>query len=124
MPRNPSCQRCRLHYGTSFVCVPSDGVGTGKVMLVGEAPGAEEEKLGRPFVGSAGRILDRALGEAGLSRSDVVISNLVRCRPPDNRTPHKDEAAACLPYLLEDIETYRPRLIVCLGGAALDGLTG
>ena len=93
-------------------------------MLIGEAPGAEEEKKGQPFLGAAGRILDQALVEAGLRREQVYISNVVKCRPPANRTPHKKEADACLTYLLEEIETIRPAIVVALGNAPLEALTG
>lgn len=116
------CTRCALHRTTTNVCIPGDGA-AGGIMFVGEAPGAEEERDGRPFVGQAGKRLDEALVEAGLRREDVYIANAVRCRPPLNRTPTPDEAAACLPYLLQDIERVQPRLIVALGNAALATLT-
>lgn len=93
-------------------------------MLIGEAPGAEEERHGEPFLGPAGRILDQALVEAGLGRERVYISNVVKCRPPSNRTPHDSEADACLTYLLEEIETIRPAVIVTMGNASLRALTG
>lgn len=93
-------------------------------MLVGEALGAEEEKVGRPFVGAAGRVLDRALSDAGLRREDVYISNVVKCRPPQNRTPVQSEQDSCLPYLLEEIESVKPKVIVALGGSAMKALTG
>lgn len=94
------------------------------VLLVGEAPGREEDASGRPFVGRAGRILDRALEHARLTRESVFITNLVRCRPPRNRRPKTSEMETCRPYLLQEIEAVRPRLIVTLGGTALRGLLG
>lgn len=95
-------------------------------MLIGEAPGAEEERSSppRPFVGPAGKKLNEALLAAGIDRSSVYISNSAKCRPPLNRPPEKDELAACFPYLLEEIETVRPKVIVLLGNTALGALTG
>lgn len=122
--RNPSCTKCELHKFTRYVCAWGDGPETAQIMLVGEALGAEEEKVGRPFVGAAGAVLDKALGEAGLKRSEVYISNIAKCRPPQNRTPHQEEQDACLPYLIQEIETVKPKVIVALGGTALKSLTG
>lgn len=93
-------------------------------MLVGEAPGADEDASGVPFVGKAGKILDRALNEAGLVRSQVYITNTAKCRPPGNRTPTQTETDTCLPYLVDEIATVRPRVVVALGNAALNTLTG
>lgn len=125
MPRNPNCQRCllsALHPNT--VCLYGVGPTDAKIMLVGEAPGADEDKHGEPFLGPAGRILNQALTEAGLDRKQVYISNVVKCRPPQNRTPSNDEADACLTYLLEEIESVRPAVVVALGNAPLRALTG
>jgi uracil-DNA glycosylase len=99
--------------------VPGEGSATAKVVLVGEAPGASEDKLGRPFVGSAGRLLDRLLEEAGLDRDDVFITNVVKARPPGNRDPKADEVAHHLPWLEAQLEAIRPRLLVPLGRHAL-----
>jgi uracil-DNA glycosylase family 4 len=99
--------------------VPGEGSATAKVVLVGEAPGASEDKLGRPFVGSAGRLLDRLLEEAGLDREDVFITNVVKARPPGNRDPKADEVAHHLPWLEAQLEAIRPRLLVPLGRHAL-----
>lgn len=88
-------------------------------MLVGEAPGFNEDKYGRPFVGAAGRFLDELLGEAGLQRGDVYITNVVKHRPPNNRDPLPNELDACLPYLWRQIEIINPRLIVTLGRFSL-----
>ncbi len=94
------------------------------VLLVGEAPGADEDATGRPFVGRAGRILDAALEAARLPRESVFITNVVKCRPPRNRRPKPDELAACGPYLVRQIASVRPRVIVTLGATALRGLLG
>jgi DNA polymerase len=92
------------------------------VMFVGEAPGGEEDRLGRPFVGSADQLLDRLLAFAGFSRAEVYITNVVKCRPPGNRQPSPQEAAACYPYLIEQIRLIRPKIIVCLGALAVRSL--
>lgn len=91
-------------------------------MFVGEAPGAEEDRQGRPFVGPAGRLLDRLLAFAGFSRAEVYITNVVKCRPPGNRLPRPEEAAACRPYLAEQVRLIRPQIIVCLGALAAQAL--
>ena len=99
--------------------VPGEGSATASVMLVGEAPGAKEDELGRPFVGGAGKLLDRLLEEAGLERADVFITNVVKARPPGNRDPKADEVAHHLPWLQAQLEVIRPRLIVPVGRHAL-----
>jgi uracil-DNA glycosylase len=99
--------------------VPGEGSPTAAVMLVGEAPGASEDKAGRPFVGSAGRLLERLLAEAGLRREDVYITNVVKARPPGNRDPHRDEVAHHLPWLDAELEALQPRVVVPLGRHAL-----
>jgi DNA polymerase len=88
-------------------------------MFVGEAPGKREDETGRPFVGPAGHILDRALADADIPRKDVFITNVVKCRPPENRNPKDDEIYACLPYLQEQIRTISPRIIAALGTFAV-----
>lgn len=93
-------------------------------MLVGEAPGRDEDASGRPFVGRAGRILDAALKGAHLARDSVYITNLVKCCPPGNRRPKRDEWESCRPYLLAQIATVQPQAIVTLGATALRGLMG
>lgn len=93
-------------------------------MLIGEAPGGEEEATGRPFIGTAGRILNECLAVAGYSREELYISNAVKCRPPGNRTPSVQESSACFAYLAEEIDQIQPKVILCLGGAALKSLTG
>ena len=99
--------------------VPGEGSATAKVMLVGEAPGASEDRSGRPFVGSAGKLLDRLLEEAGLRRGDVFITNVVKARPPGNRDPKADEVAHHLPWLEAQLDVIRPKLLVPLGRHAL-----
>jgi len=118
-----ACVRCRLHEGRTNA-VPGEGPADATVMLVGEAPGKEEDASGRPFVGSAGRILEAALKAAGLPRDVVFITNVVKCRPPGNRTPKADEIGACRPYLLKQIAAVRPKVLVTLGSTALRGLLG
>jgi uracil-DNA glycosylase len=99
--------------------VPGEGSATAKVMLVGEAPGAREDESGRPFVGGAGKLLDRLLEEAGLERGDVFITNVVKARPPGNRDPKADEVAHHLPWLEAQLDVIRPTLLVPLGRHAL-----
>jgi DNA polymerase len=94
------------------------------VVFVGEAPGEEEDRQKKPFVGRAGRYLNEKLQEVGLRREDVYITNVVKSRPPGNRKPTKDEMMGCLPYLRKEIEIIKPKLIVCLGSTALEGLLG
>jgi DNA polymerase len=94
-------------------------------MIIGEAPGKEEDETGHPFVGSAGRYLDRVLEDAGLDRSDFFITNIVKCRPPKNRTPLKNEVDTCTSnYLFEQVELIDPELIVLLGGVAAKKMLG
>jgi len=99
--------------------VPGEGDADAVVVFVGEAPGATEEALGRPFVGRAGRLLDELLAEAGLERSDVWITNVVKARPPGNRDPKAPEIAHWMPFLERELEIIRPRLVVPLGRHAL-----
>ena len=104
--------------------VPGEGSPTAGVVLVGEAPGASEDRSGRPFVGSAGKLLDRLLEEAGLHREDVFITNVVKARPPGNRDPKADEVAHHLPWLEAQLEILSPRLLVPLGRHALKRFAG
>ncbi|MGB4681858.1 MAG: uracil-DNA glycosylase [Dethiobacteria bacterium] len=117
------CRLCRLRSGCTQV-VFADGSPNARLMLVGEGPGAEEDRLGLPFVGAAGKLLDRILEAAGLKRSELYIANVVKCRPPGNRLPAADEVAHCLPYLKEQIRLVNPQLIVCLGALATRTLIG
>jgi len=116
------CTRCGLHL-TRTQAVFGEGDPFAALMFVGEAPGAEEDQRGEPFVGQAGRLLDAMLATIGLQRGhDVYIANAVKCRPPNNRTPEADELAACFPYLRRQIELIQPRLIVALGRPAAQAL--
>lgn len=109
-----TCRRCRLAQERTHA-VSGEGNLSAMVLFIGEAPGAEEDRLGRPFVGRSGRYLTEVLARCGIARSDVYITNIVKCRPPDNRDPLPDELAACQDYLLRQIELIRPRIIVTLG---------
>jgi uracil-DNA glycosylase len=112
------CTRCRLAAGRTQVVF---GVGdpAADLMFVGEGPGAEEDRLGEPFVGRSGKLLDRLMAEEiGLDRSACFIANVVKCRPPDNRDPRPDEIHACRPYLEEQIRLVGPKVIVTLGNFA------
>lgn len=99
--------------------VPGDGNPHSKVVFIGEAPGEQEDKQGRPFVGNAGKLLEELLGTIGLQRSDVYITNVVKFRPPDNRDPTPEEKEACLPFLLAELAIIKPTVIVPLGRHAL-----
>ena len=109
-----TCTRCRLAEGRTNA-VPGEGSPNTEVVLVGEAPGANEDRLGRPFIGRAGDLLVRLLGSIEWRREDVFITNVVKCRPPDNRDPEPEEVAACAPYLKRQLEILDPALIVTLG---------
>ncbi len=117
------CRRCRLAEGRTQIVF---GVGDpgAEVVFVGEGPGEEEDRRGEPFVGRAGQLLDRMLAAIGLDRSRVYIANVVKCRPPGNRTPLPDEASACLPFLRGQIEAIRPRILCALGAHAAQSLLG
>ena len=108
------CTRCRLHAGRTMA-VPGEGHPDTEVVFVGEGPGVNEDRVGRPFVGRAGDLLVRFLGTIGWRREEVFITNVVKCRPPDNRDPEPDEVAACYPYLLRQLAVIDPALIVTLG---------
>ncbi|MXX32999.1 MAG: uracil-DNA glycosylase [Chloroflexi bacterium] len=108
------CTACRLHQGRTQT-VPGDGDPDAELMFIGEAPGANEDLQGRPFVGRAGQLLDDLLAGIGLSRPQVFVANVVKCRPPNNRDPMPDEIGCCEVYLREQIEGIRPKLIVLLG---------
>ena len=117
-----SCRACTLCERRKQA-VPGVGDRLARWMLVGEAPGAEEDERGEPFVGQAGRLLDNMLAALGLDRTqDVYIANAVKCRPPHNRTPERVELAACLPYLDRQIALVQPRLLVALGRPAAQAL--
>jgi len=109
-------RKCGLEIAKSCLNpVPGDGDPDAQLMFIGEAPGAQEDKLGRPFVGASGKFLDEMLESIGLRRDDVFVTNIVKFRPPDNRDPSKDEIETCLPYLLAQIKIIQPKLIIFLG---------
>jgi DNA polymerase len=111
------CTRCKLHAGRTNIVF---GVGSpgAKLMFVGEGPGADEDLQGEPFVGRAGKKLDEMIVAIGLTREQVYIANVVKCRPPQNRDPERDEIETCSPFLMRQIEIIRPRVIVTLGSPA------
>jgi DNA polymerase len=113
-----ACPKCPLAKGR-IRAVPGEGPPDASVMLIGEAPGYHENQQGRPFVGQAGQFLEELLGVAGLKRSDVFITNVVKCRPPGNRDPQPDEIAACSDYLNRQTAALKPRVIVTLGRYSL-----
>ncbi len=117
------CQRCKLYPGAQNL-VFGEGSASARLMFIGEAPGAEEDEQGRPFVGAAGQVLNNLMSKLGLNREEVYITNVVKSRPPNNRNPEPDEIAACLPFLKMQIAAIRPRVIVTLGKIATDALLG
>lgn len=112
-----ACQRCGLHK-TRINSVPGDGNINSKIMVIGEAPGEQEDLQGLPFVGKAGKLLDKMLLSIDLDRSNVYICNILKCRPPNNRNPENSEAEQCLDYLRHQFVIMRPKLIILLGSVA------
>jgi DNA polymerase len=115
------CTKCRLHQGRNKF-VFGTGNPNADVLVIGEGPGAEEDKQGLPFVGRAGQLLTDMLKAIKFSREEVYIGNVVKCRPPENRTPMQDEMDTCMPYLKKQCELIKPKLILCLGLTAAKGL--
>ena len=113
------CQKCTLSQGRTNA-VPGEGSLEAELMVVGEAPGRDEDLQGRPFVGRAGQLLTKIIDAMKFNREDVYITNVVKCRPPNNRNPNKEEIETCKNYLLEQIEMIKPRAIVALGRVATD----
>jgi uracil-DNA glycosylase family 4 len=111
------CTRCKLHKGRNKI-VFGDGNPRAELVFVGEGPGADEDAQGLPFVGRAGKLLTQMIEAMGLQRKDVYICNVVKCRPPENRAPEPDEVAACSPFLIRQIDSIHPKVIVCLGATA------
>lgn len=109
-----NCRKCGL-CNTRTNPVVGEGNPKAKIMFVGEAPGFNEDRMGRPFCGAAGRVLDELLESIGIKRGDVYISNLLKCRPPGNRDPQKEEISACSPFLERQIEIIKPKIICPLG---------
>jgi DNA polymerase len=117
------CTRCALHKGRNKI-VFADGSPTARLMFVGEGPGADEDAQGLPFVGRAGQLLNNMIAAMGLKREEVYIANVVKCRPPGNRTPEPDEANTCSPFLFRQIDVVRPQVLVALGATAATYLLG
>jgi uracil-DNA glycosylase family 4 len=115
------CTRCKLHKGRTKIVF---GVGNprAELMFVGEGPGADEDAQGEPFVGRAGQLLNNMIKAMGLRREDVYIANVVKCRPPGNRTPEPDECETCSPFLMRQIATVKPKVVVALGATAAKNL--
>jgi len=109
-----TCQQCVLAQGRTNA-VPGEGPEDARILFIGEGPGFHEDRQGRPFVGAAGQYLEELLGQIGLKREQVYITNVIKCRPPGNRDPEPDEIAACKPYLDRQIDLIRPQLVVTLG---------
>src|SRR5205807_880478 len=117
------CTKCELHKSRTNA-VPGEGPYDAKIMFVGEGPGQNEDEQGRPFVGAAGKFLTELLESIGLKRSDVFITNIVKCRPPNNRAPRKSEIETCNPYLQSQIRLINPRILCALGTPAINTLIG
>jgi uracil-DNA glycosylase len=117
------CNLCPL-YETRTNAVPGEGSPNAKLFFVGEAPGAKEDETGRPFVGRSGKLLTNMIEEIGLSRDDVFISSILKCRPPNNRIPTRYEREICRPYIERQIELINPHVIVLLGGTAISSMVG
>ncbi len=118
------CTRCKLSRHRAHI-VFGEGSPQARLVFVGEAPGADEDAQGRPFVGRAGQLLTKWIeGSLAMKRSDVYICNVIKCRPPGNRSPEKEEIETCSPFLIRQLDTIRPKLICCLGSVALQRLLG
>jgi uracil-DNA glycosylase len=112
------CIRCRLHKQGRKQIVFGVGNPNAELMFIGEAPGADEDEQGEPFVGRAGQLLNNMIKAMGLRREDVYIANIIKCRPPGNRTPERDECETCSPFLMRQIAVIKPKVIVALGAVA------
>ena len=117
------CNRCKL-YKTRHNIVFGTGNKNARVMFIGEGPGADEDRQGEPFVGRAGKLMNLAFETLGIDRNEIYIANVVKCRPPSNRNPEKDEAIACLNYLRNQVILVKPEIIVLLGSVALKNILG
>ena len=120
----PDCQRCKLAKLGRKQIVFGTGNPSAELMFIGEGPGADEDQQGLPFVGRAGQLLNNMIGAMGLKREQVYIANIVKCRPPGNRTPERDECDTCSPFLMRQIRVVRPKVIVALGATAAKNLLG
>ena len=121
---NHDCERCELHETTERVCVMGRGSADAKILILGEAPGGNEERTGKVFSGAAGKLLDEALAAAGIPQESVYISNVVKCRPPENRRPGRAEWEACARYLRREIRALHPDHVLLLGNTALEAVWG
>lgn len=121
--RYANCSKCPLHANRHNV-VYGEGNPNAKVMLIGEGPGEQEDLSGRPFVGESGQLLDRMLIAIDIQRTEIYIANIVKCRPPGNRNPEATERLACMPYLVEQINIIRPKLLLVVGLVAAQTLLG
>ena len=115
------CTKCRLCENRRHT-VPGEGAATARLVVIGEGPGKTEDETGRPFVGQAGELLTKILAAIGLAREQVFICNVVKCRPPQNRTPLYDEIASCVPYLFRQLEILQPTVIIAMGNTAIQTL--
>lgn len=120
----PNCQRCKLAKLGRRQIVFGTGDPDAELMFIGEGPGADEDAQGLPFVGRAGQLLNNMIAAMGLKREQVYIANIVKCRPPGNRTPERDECDTCSPFLMRQIQVIRPKVIVALGATAAKNLLG
>ena len=120
----PNCQRCKLAKLGRKQIVFGTGDPNAELMFIGEGPGADEDEQGLPFVGRAGQLLNNMITAMGLKREQVYIANIVKCRPPGNRTPERDECDTCSPFLMRQIRVVRPKVIVALGATAAKNLLG
>ena len=117
------CNKCKLCKARQNI-VFGTGNKNAKIMFIGEGPGADEDLQGEPFVGKAGKLMNMAFDVVGLKREEVYIANIVKCRPPSNRNPEDDEAAACLNYLRNQVILVKPKIVVLLGSVALKNILG
>lgn len=116
-----SCRKCALHESKTKY-VPGEGSVSPDIVFIGEGPGETEDRFGRPFIGKAGQLLDKIIERMGYHRESVFIGNIVKCRPPGNRDPLREEVDACLPFLKRQIAILQPKVIVCLGKVAMNNL--
>ena len=118
-----NCQKCKLAQGRTNI-VFADGNKQADIMLIGEGPGADEDRMGIPFVGKAGKLMNMAFQALEINREKLYIANIVKCRPPNNRNPEADEAMACMDYLRNQVLLVKPKIIVLLGSVALKNILG
>ena len=118
-----NCNKCKLYKGRQNI-VFGTGNKNADLMLIGEGPGADEDRLGEPFVGKAGKLMNLAFQAIGLKREEVYIANIVKCRPPNNRNPEHDEANSCMNYLRNQVILVKPKIIILLGSVALKNILG